>query len=194
MTKHHTPSVQWAIKNIFADGSFTKKIKILDIGCGAGTGINIFNKNFKNARFYGIDYSKDMVELTKETHKELIKNNRLEVHHASVDKLPFDDNMFQLVIGIETSHFWLDKKEGLAEIKRVLEINGLIVLVNEVYMYPDYERFLPKLQVNAVKLDKVKVYTEKQYKEILQEAGFQDIKIHTCPDKGWISIVAKKPE
>ena len=61
MNKEHAPMHNWALKQIKNNNFNT----ILDIGCGGGSIVNKFAKSYPNAKVYGIDYSADMVEMTR---------------------------------------------------------------------------------------------------------------------------------
>lgn len=39
--------------------------KVIDLGCGTGTYLNYFSKNFKKTKFYGLDYSKTLIQIAK---------------------------------------------------------------------------------------------------------------------------------
>ncbi len=96
--------------------------KILDIGCGKGFMLYDFKKLNKNFIVKGIDISKYAIENSLEEIK-----SHLQV--ASCEKLPFDDNSFDLAISINTIHN-LDKAGcalSLKEMSRVSKNNFLIV-------------------------------------------------------------------
>ena len=94
--------------------SLSKKIKILDVGCGKGYLLYDFLKILPEAEVYGIDISKYAIENSK---KE-IKHN-LKVGNAT--NLPWPDNFFDLVISINTIHCLhaYDLENALKEIERV---------------------------------------------------------------------------
>lgn len=104
------------IEKYTADAS---KLKILDAGCGTG----LLAKKLEK---YGdpveaVDISPYAVKLAKK--------RGVRVRQASVDKLPFRDNAFDLVVSVDVIyHRRVDDKKALAEFFRVLKPGGLLIL------------------------------------------------------------------
>lgn len=80
--------------------------KILDVGCSRG----YLSKIIKNKQLYGIDIS-----------SELLKDvtGYKESRKASVLKIPYPDNFFELVICFQVVEHILEYKRALIELKRV---------------------------------------------------------------------------
>ena len=130
MNIHHSDLTDWGLNTVEIDPDFT----ILDVGCGGGKTITkLANIAFKG-KVYGIDYSKDMVEYSREVNRDLIARHRVSILEGSIDKSGFPDNYFDLVTAIETYYFWPNLHNDLKEIYRVLKLNGRIVLINEGYI------------------------------------------------------------
>ena len=93
-------------KKILDHYKLNENCKILDIGCGKGFLLYEFKK--------GIDISKYAIEKSKEEVKESII-------FGNANKLPFDNNYFDLVISLNTLHnlHCYDLYESLQEIERV---------------------------------------------------------------------------
>jgi ubiquinone/menaquinone biosynthesis C-methylase UbiE len=90
-----------------------KKGKVLDLGCGSG-------RNFierKGLKFYGIDFSKNMVKIAgKRGYEKVLKSNAWEI------KFPY--NFFDYAIYISVLHCIPSKEnreKSLAELARVLK-------------------------------------------------------------------------
>ena len=81
--------------------------KLLDVGCGTG----LTTTPWKCKR-YGIDPSKKLLERAKQKEKVVYKL-------ASVEKIPFKDNFFDIVISITAIQNFTNIEKGLKEIKRV---------------------------------------------------------------------------
>jgi len=97
--------------------------KILDVGCGKGFMIYDFLKLNPKFEIKGIDISNYAINNCK---KEVANN----LHVASCDNLPFEDNSFDLVISINTIHN-LEKDgcgKSLREINRVSRKNKFIIV------------------------------------------------------------------
>ena len=122
MNKEHTPVSLWGLKHL----NISPDDVILDIGCGGGMNINRMAQSAK--KVYGVDYSIESVNLSKEVNEDLIKEGRVEVHEGNVMDLPFEDNSFDIVTAFETVYFWPDIVKSFGEVKRVLKPGGMFLI------------------------------------------------------------------
>jgi len=182
----HTKVRQWGLSHI----SIKPDSCVLDIGCGGGKTVKEIASSVPKGKVYGIDYSEDMVQLSKKVNDNLIKQNIVEIMYGTVSSLPFPDNMFDLTTAFETYYFWPDLINDLIEVKRVLKPGAFLLLVNEVYKDDQFE----KRNSRWVNLLDMKIHTPDEYKDFLSEAGYQIEKIDSLPEKNWITVVAQKSE
>ncbi len=106
----------------FANKVSNRPGKILDIGCGNGRNLVPFAK--LNFECYGVDFSKNMIEIARKKFERLGLKCVFQTAHAT--DLPFKDESFDYVICIAVLHH-LKKAEcekALSEIRRVLKNNG----------------------------------------------------------------------
>ena len=122
MNMEHTPVSLWGLKHL----NISPDDVILDIGCGGGMNINRMAQGAK--KVYGVDYSIESVNLSKEVNEDLIKEGRVEVHEGNVMDLPFEDNSFDIVTAFETVYFWPDIVKSFGEVKRVLKPGGMFLI------------------------------------------------------------------
>lgn len=103
---------------------------ILDVGCGSGIVTRDIARLTKG-KVIGIDGSKDMIEVAKKILKDY-KNVELRV--SSADKLPFDENMFDIVT-CNLLLMWADNpQKAVSEMARVAKHGGKVLASLE----PDY--------------------------------------------------------
>ncbi len=163
MDKEHKPMALWALQNfeIPNDG------EILDIGCGGGYNIKRMLNLSKNAKFTGFDISEESVKKAKKVNKN---EKRVEIIQGSVEKMPFEDDKFDLITAYETVFFWPDTKNNIKEVFRAVKPQGRFVVINN-YGDPnvDWEKKVPCM----------KRYTSDDIQEFMVEAGFKDIKVFT---------------
>lgn len=93
--------------------------KILDAGCGTGL---LTKKLEQFGKVWGIDQSPEAVKFAK--------SRSIRVKQASLTRLPFKNNSFDLVVCIDVlTHQWVnDDKKALREIYRVLKPDGWLIL------------------------------------------------------------------
>jgi ubiquinone/menaquinone biosynthesis C-methylase UbiE len=184
MNLGHTGLRRWGLSHT----SINPDAIILDIGCGGGKTVQEMAMATPTGKVYGIDYSEDMVQLTKEVNKALIKKGLVEVKYGTVSSLPFTDNMFDLVTAFEAYYFWPKLIDDLKEIKRVLKPDGTLIIANEVYKDDKFE----KRNMKWAKLIDMQLHTPDEYKDFLTQAGYCFVEIDCIPLKNWITAAAKK--
>ena len=119
-------------------------------------------KRSKGARVYGIDISAESVAKAKKVNAEVL-DKQVFVTQGSAEKLPFEDNQFDLVTAVETVYFWPNLPNCLKEVKRVMKPGGRFAIMVEV---------LESDSVWTDVVDGMTAYSPEQLKEMLDEAGF----------------------
>jgi ubiquinone/menaquinone biosynthesis C-methylase UbiE len=180
----HSGLRRWGLSHV----SINPDAIILDIGCGGGKTIKEMATFAPDGKIYGIDYSEDMIQVTKKVNKALIKKGLVEVKHGTVSSLPFIDNMFDLVTAFETVYFWPNLIDDLKEIKRVLKPDGTLLIANEVYKDDKFE----KRNTKWARLADMQLHTPDEYKDFLTQAGYRFVEIDKIPSKNRITATAKK--
>jgi SAM-dependent methyltransferase len=108
--------------------------RLLDIGCGDGSHLLMFNKLGLNVT--GVDASVDMVE---ETRSRLGARSAVKVGMA--EDLPFDDNEFDLAVLIHTLEFLDNPLAALREAGRVARRKVFIGVLNSISWNGVLKRF-----------------------------------------------------
>lgn len=98
--------------------SFVKEnnISVLDLGCG--TGISTRQLKDNDFEVIGVDKDSKMIEVA------IQKSPKITYITAPADKLPFQDNHFDIITAFTAFH-WFNDERSLIEIKRVLKNNGI---------------------------------------------------------------------
>lgn len=102
-------------------------LKILDAGCGTG-GMMLFLKNFGSV--FGIDISQQALKFCR-------KRGLKEAKQASIEKIPFENESFNLVTSFDVLyHQWVkDDLLVLKEFYRVLKPGGYLLLRVPAYSW-----------------------------------------------------------
>ena len=93
---------------------------ILEVGSGRGGGASYIVRYLNPARVYGIDISDSAVELCNKIHS--VQN--LSFKEGDSENIPFEDETFEVVLNVESSHCYGDMDKFLSEVKRVLMPGG----------------------------------------------------------------------
>jgi SAM-dependent methyltransferase len=121
------------------------------------------------ARIAGLDLSEEMINLASSINKKLIESGKAEFKHGNVSSLPWENDEFSVVVGIETFFFWEEPMASLREIFRVLIPGGRLVLE---MAYNKEDRLDHTEDIDKFNL---KLYSADELTEMLQESGFTDI-------------------
>ena len=176
----HSRLTRWGLNHI----SINKDDTILDIGCGGGRTVNTMAKIAAEGKVYGIDYSEVSVAVSTSKNKKLIDAGRVRILHASVDSLPFPDDMFNLVTAVESYHFWPDLINNLKEIRRVLKPGGSVIIVNAIYRDERFEKRNSELAI----MGDFTYHLPDEFRVFLKDAGYSSIKIELLENKNWIAV------
>jgi arsenite methyltransferase len=151
--------------------------KYLEIGFGSG----LFIKKYAShvARIAGLDSSEDMVKLASSINRDLIKSGKAEFVQGNVLSLPWKNDEFSVVVGIETFFFWPEQIASLKEIYRVLAPDGRLVIEMSYNKEDglDHTKHIKKMNLN--------LYSADEMTKMLKESGFSDVAI-TYYEGFWI--------
>ena len=157
--------------------------KYLEIGFGSGIFIEKYASHV--ARIAGLDISEDMVNLASSINIELVKSGKAEFRQGDVKSIPWDDNQFTVVCGIETFYFWSDPRASLKEIYRVLAPEGRVVIEMGFNKDDGVDH------AKDVRKHGLELYSSEEMKRLLDETGFKDMSIEyyqafKVPIKGYV--------
>ncbi|GCD10726.1 class I SAM-dependent methyltransferase [Clostridium tagluense] len=180
----HFELTSWGLEKI----NIKNKDVILDIGCGGGRTINRMASIATEGKIFGIDYSLDCVKWSKDYNTQFVKTNRVEILHASVEKIPFENNKFDVISAVETIYFWPNLIESFKEVKRILKPSGKFIIICEMYSSENFKERNDKL----IALSDMKIHTPKELKELLEKAGFNNITIDLMEERNWLCCICEK--
>ena len=186
MNKSHSKLTDWGLTHTTVELRFT----VLDMGCGGGRTISKLAAMAAQGKVHGIDYSEESVAASRRYNAQAIRVGRVEIHLADIGKLPFRDNTFDLVTGVETHFWWPDIAAGLREIRRVLKPGGTLILIAEVYKGAD--TIASRLCEKSAPITGMKMLTFDEHRDLLASVGFADVRIDALAAKGWITAQGRK--
>lgn len=177
MNKEHTPVSLWGLKHLDIQSDDV----ILDVGCGGGININRMASQAK--KVYGVDYSIESVNLSREVNKEYINQGKVEVLEGNVQALPFEDDTFDIVTAFETIYFWPDIEKCFGEVKRVLKPGGIFLIGMESN---GSDNLVMKV---SEKLIDMTVYNDEEVTGFLENNDYSEITVYLRDAKNKQEIV-----
>jgi len=184
MNYGHSKVTRWGLSHV----SINKDYTILDIGCGGGKTVNTLAKTATEGRIYGIDYSEDSVLVASKTNKKFIDAEQVKILHASIESLPFPNDLFDLVTAVESYYFWPDLINNLKEIRRVLKPGGSVILINEMCRDERFE----KRNAKWARMGDFTYHLPEEFREFLRDAVYSSIQIDVLENKNWITAIGTK--
>ncbi|MCJ2140736.1 class I SAM-dependent methyltransferase [Methylobacterium sp. E-066] len=143
--------------------------RVLDLGCGGGH--VAFAAAAAGAAVTAYDLSAEMLAaVTAEAGRRGL--DRIETRQGAAESLPFPDAAFDAVLTRYSAHHWRDVPAALAEARRVLKPEGLLVVCDAVAP----EEPLLDTHLQAVELlrdpSHVRDYRVSEWRRMLEIAGF----------------------
>lgn len=167
-------TIRWIVQNAFINAGS----KILEIGCTTGfTSLEI--ARISGASMIGIDIAQTAIQtansiLQSDTPaiQKLVKFER-----ASVLKLPYPDESFNMVITGGSLSFLEDKIQAIKEIIRVMKPWGMLSITNLFYKEKPPKKLLEALK-KIIGIE-IKPWNKQDYINFyLQESGFEYYTLH----------------
>lgn len=178
MNMGHAAFSAWAMQFLqCGDGAH-----VLDIGCGGGANIAKMLRELPRSTVDGIDYSEESVALSQRKNAAYL-GKRSTITWGNVEALPYADGVLDAVTAFETVYFWPDLPAAFREVLRALKPGGVFLIGCEM---DD-----PNDTTWTGRIADMKIYSGMQLKEVLGEAGFSSVEIHTAK-KTWLCLRAVK--
>ena len=135
--------------------------KILDVGCAKGFMMHDFLKIIPGIKINGIDVSKYAIENCMASVKDFVSV-------ANANKLPFEDNSFDLIISINTIHN-LDLDECINSIKEIQRVSK-----KHSYITVDaYNNDAEKKRMYDWNLTAKTIMSVDSWKKLFKEIGYE---------------------
>lgn len=106
--------------------------RVLEVGCGAGGGVDLVAKQIGADRIAAVDPSPTFVTMVR---------NRIpgaDVRVSGAEDLPFDDGSFTVIYSIASMHHWDDRSQGLASIAAKLAPGGRLFIAERALTSPGH--------------------------------------------------------
>jgi ubiquinone/menaquinone biosynthesis C-methylase UbiE len=103
--------------------------RLLEVSCGRGGGLNALLSEAPEIDATGLDVAESAIRFCRRTYGE---NDRLRFVHGSALDLPFPDASFDVVLNVEASNDYGDRRLFFREAARVLKPDGVLLFADTV--------------------------------------------------------------
>jgi len=141
-------------------------LRVLDVGCGTGYLLRLLAGRYPQAtELAGIDAAPSMIEAAE----QVAEDQRLRFTIGVAERLPYPDDVFDLVVSTTSFDHWADQQAGLRECARVLAPGGHLMLA---------DLFSPLLLPSLLAGRSGKARTQRRASRLLAAAGFRGLAWH----------------
>ncbi|MCK5171493.1 MAG: class I SAM-dependent methyltransferase [Bacteroidales bacterium] len=148
-----------------ASATEIKNKDIVEIGCGRGGGLSYITKSFSPATAKGIDLDKQAASFCNRHYKL----DGLSFAQGDAQNLSLEDNAYDVVINVESSHRYPDKGAFLGEVSRILRPDGYFLFTDFRYDY-EIEEMKKQLDSSGLTVLKERFITQ----EVVTALKFDD--------------------
>jgi len=142
------------------------KDNILEIGMGNGIFVRDILEKDRSIRYTGCDFSETMIREAIINNRDFIKSGQASFIKANFKRLPIKNASFNKILTVNTIYFWEQTENVLAEIRRVLAKDGLLVIC-----------LRPKSVLDNLPITQhgFKTFTKQNCIDLLVNGGFHEI-------------------
>ena len=164
-------------KKIISNVNVQNNSKILDAGCGTGEVLRILSEIHKNKilKLYGIDVSKNMLQVAKNKLKDKAKLKLI-----SVEKANFKNKSFDYIFSEDAFHHYFDYSLTMKNIYRMLKKNGKLIVADIDFGFIGNKIF------HFLEPGNNKMHSKEEFKKLFQKYNFKSIKQIKL---GWFHIL-----
>lgn len=95
--------------------------QVLEVGSGRGGGAAYIARYLKPDTMIGIDFSDNNIQLSR----QMYQLPNLSFQQGDAEALPFENNVFDVVLNVESSHCYGSMERFVQEVSRVLKSGGI---------------------------------------------------------------------
>ncbi|SEJ92611.1 class I SAM-dependent methyltransferase [Paraburkholderia diazotrophica] len=129
MANMNAPCAAWAIDLLDVRASD----RVIEIGFGPGVGIQLLAQKATAGKIAGVDPSPEMLAQAAARNTQAIARGQVDLRQGSAERLPFDDDIFDKALAVNSMQVWPDAAAGLAELRRVMKPGATLALAFTIH-------------------------------------------------------------
>ena len=136
--------------------------RIIDVGCGFGVMCAVLAQEISGSEIFGVDLSVPLLEYAKSSIAGETFESRVKFEIANVEKMPFENDSFDIVFNVNVVHWVDDSISMLNEIERITKPEGYIFIKD-----------LRRSWLGVFEKEINNALTLKQAKKIIEDSGLR---------------------
>jgi SAM-dependent methyltransferase len=125
--------------------------QVLEVGCGYGHGIGLVSERLDSGRIAAIDRSDKMVEAAIESNRKHLDSGKAEILHQDLLGSLLPPASYDKIFLFNINAFWMDPAAELAQVSRLLKLDGLFYLFHQPPPDHEIEEFIERFKLNLTK-------------------------------------------
>lgn len=149
MLRQHKPETTWSIGLL----KLQPTDHILELGFGAGRGLDLALQHSPGGHVTGLDLSATMIRVAARRNRAAYRAGQLSLLRGDIVALPFQRHRFNKIVSVHTFYFWPEPYSLFMQILALLTTGGrLVTTFATARTLPDGEREYWPLHTQAQKL------------------------------------------
>lgn len=131
---------------------------VLDVGCGTGKILSHINSSFQNCDIHGVDFSEDMINMTKNRMNQ--SKAQWALYNRNFMECNLPDEYFDMIIFKFVLHHMPEPMKALQKAKKLLHKGGVILVYvpgakhfREIFPYKNQNDILGRTTIHNLEMD-----------------------------------------
>jgi arsenite methyltransferase len=150
-----------------------KEKYVLDVGCASGKTACYMARKY-GCRVVGVDILEKMIERARERAKREGVQDRVTFQQADAQSLPFEDDLFDVVVGEFITSLLDDRQTAVRGYMRVTRPGGIVALNEGTLLKTPYPQDLRECLAETFGF-RASLLTREGWQELLAGAGLRDV-------------------
>jgi SAM-dependent methyltransferase len=123
MLRQHAPETEWSVALL----NLLPTDRVLEIGFGAGRGLELALQQARLGCVSGVDLSPTMIRTAARRNRIAVERGQLTLLLGDIASLPFGEQRFTKLFSIHTFYFWPEPRTVCKQLIRLLASGGRLV-------------------------------------------------------------------
>ena len=159
---------------------------VLDVACGTGELESLLLQENPQQKITGVDMSEEMLKVAQQ---KLSAYSQVSWKTARASELPFNNCSFDVVVCASSFHYFDDPHASLTQIKRVLNCDGSVIILDWCKDYITLQ--ILDLILKVFDPAYQRCYTQNEFHNLLTTAGFKINRTAKFRDGIWGFMIAE---